>query len=80
MFESYQNVRYLANSYLKQIFDFRQLPDEYERNFNLLERFDVAVNTLQKLKVPDLSDFILFICLSKLNAETFKAFAMHKKY
>nr|CAI5830034.1 unnamed protein product [Callosobruchus analis] len=49
----------LANPYLKQILDFKTLQGESDRGLNsFLESFDVAVNALKRLNLPDLSDFI----------------------
>nr|CAI5859263.1 unnamed protein product [Callosobruchus analis] len=51
-----------------------------ERTEFILESFDVAVNALKRLNLPDLTDFIfLFLALSKLDSETVKAFDMYMR-
>lgn len=76
--DRYENKRVLANTYLQQIFEFRSLNGESERNLNLfLERFDVAVSALKRINLPDLADFILlYQALAKLDNETVRAFEM----
>ncbi|CAG9760066.1 unnamed protein product [Ceutorhynchus assimilis] len=76
--DRYENKRVLANTYLQQIFEFRSLNGESERNLNLfLERFDVAVSALKRINLPDLADFILLHqALAKLDSETVRAFEM----
>nr|CAI5825781.1 unnamed protein product [Callosobruchus analis] len=75
--EKYQDKRQLANSYLKQILDFKTLQGESERGLNLfLESFDVAVNALKRLNLPDLTDFIFLFWLFP---KTVKAFDMYMR-
>lgn len=76
LLDKYQDKRYLANSYLKQLLDFRPLQNESNRNLNLfLENFHAAVNALKTLKLPDLSDYILmYLARSKLDFTTIKTF------
>lgn len=70
--DKYENKRYLANSYLQQILEFKPLQAESEKNLNIfLERFDVAVSALKKLNLPDLADFILlYQGITKLDNDT----------
>nr|CAI5858791.1 unnamed protein product [Callosobruchus analis] len=65
----------------KQDTDAHSIVGESERGLNLfLESFDVAVNALKRLNLPDLTDFIfLFLALSKLNSETVKAFDIYNQ-
>lgn len=81
LLEKYHNKRLLANTYLQQIFNFKSLQSESEKNLNsFLEIFDASVNALKKLDVPDLTDFILlYHALSKLDRETVKSFENHMR-
>lgn len=81
LIDKYQDKRYLANSYLDQIFEFKASQTESGKNLNLfLEKFDIAVKALKKLDIPDLSDFILLHqALLKLDLDTVKAFEMSER-
>ena len=74
LLDKYHNKRFLANSYLEQIINFRPLQSESSKNLNLfLEKFDVSVSALIKLNLPDLADFILFHqARNKLDSETLR--------
>ena len=81
LLDKYQDKRFLANSYLEQIINFRPLQSESSKNLNLfLEKFDVSVSALKKLNLPDLADFILFHqARNKLDSDTVKAFDAFKR-
>ncbi|KAJ8966355.1 hypothetical protein NQ317_017008 [Molorchus minor] len=70
--DKFSDKRAMANSYLDQIINFKQAPSETASNLNaFLEKFNVAVNSLQKLAITNLDDYILaYLALSKLNPET----------
>lgn len=81
LIEMYQDKRWLANSYLEQIMNFRPLVSESSKNLNFfLERFDAAVSAIKNLNLPDLDDTILFYqARKKLDKETIKAFDNFKR-
>ncbi|KAJ8980850.1 hypothetical protein NQ317_008909 [Molorchus minor] len=74
--DKFSDKRAMANSYLDQIINFKQAPSETASNLNaFLEKFNVAVNSLQKLAITNLDDYILaYLALSKLNPETQRSF------
>nr|CAI5839091.1 unnamed protein product [Callosobruchus analis] len=76
LIDRYHDKRFLANSYLEQILDFKPLRNDSSKDLGtFLERVDSAVAALKKLDLPDLSDFILFyLARSKLDSETMKCF------
>ncbi|VEN51227.1 unnamed protein product [Callosobruchus maculatus] len=79
LLETYQDKRFLANSYLSQIFGFKTLRNEGSLNL-FLEKFDSAVSALKKLELPDLSDYILFyLASSKLDNGTLREFNAFKR-
>nr|CAI5844526.1 unnamed protein product [Callosobruchus analis] len=69
LIDRYHDKRFLANSYLEQILDFKPLRNDSSKDLGtFLERVDSAVAALNKLDLPDLSDFILFyLARSKLD-------------
>ncbi|XP_031337265.1 uncharacterized protein LOC116166454 [Photinus pyralis] len=81
LLDKYHNKRVLANSYLEQIIDFKQLLYEASKGLNIfLEKFDAAVKALKNFKLVDLTDFILgYLALSKLDPATVKLFEISKR-
>ncbi|KAJ8961400.1 hypothetical protein NQ318_014645 [Aromia moschata] len=80
--DKYSDKRATANYYLDQIINFRQAQTETATSLNaFLEKFDVAVKSLQKLQISELDDYILaYLALSKLNPETQRLFEnAHRK-
>ncbi|XP_044741885.1 uncharacterized protein LOC123302859 [Chrysoperla carnea] len=79
--DKYQDKRFLANNYLKQILDFKSIQVESTSALNnFIERFDTSVSALKQLNIADLADLILVsIALSKLDNSTRKLFEMSIK-
>lgn len=58
--ERYQRKRVLANAFLSKILNFQPLStDNVKQLHNFLDTFDVAVNSLKGLQIPDLGEFFL---------------------
>lgn len=78
LIEKYQDKRLLADSYLKQILNFKTVQYESAQNLDLfLEKFDTAHSALKRLDIPDLENYIFaHLALTKLDKETLKNFEM----
>lgn len=79
--DKYEDKRILANSYLEQLFRFKQSQAETYQSLNsFIEKFHTAVTALKKLNPPDLVDYFLaYLALEKLNPEIQKLFENTKR-
>ena len=78
LLRAYQDQRLLANYYVKQLFEFKCLPNDSLNNLQMfLSTFKTNVDALKALKLPDLSDYVLFykalICLDSESRQKFES-------
>lgn len=74
--DKFEDKRVIANTFLDQLFNFKQAQHENATTLNLfLEKFHPAVTALRQLDIPDLSDYILaYLAFQKINPETQRLF------
>uniref|UniRef100_A0A6M2DPC6 Putative bel12 ag transposon polyprotein n=1 Tax=Xenopsylla cheopis TaxID=163159 RepID=A0A6M2DPC6_XENCH len=74
----YQNNRYLAVKYFKQLISFKTINSS--QLHVLLERFDTAVKALNQLNIPNMYDFLITsLALSKLESNLQEKFETYFK-
>lgn len=81
LIDKYEDKRLLASSYLNQIFNHKVFTSPSINNFELfLNKYVASVNSLKRLDIEDLQDFMfLSIALKLLDSDTIRAFEMSQK-
>lgn len=76
--DSYHDRKYLATLYLEKLLNFSPVFNNQAKTLQtFLETFDTNVHALKRLKLDDLSDYILtYLAMSKLPQETVSAFEL----